>query len=80
MDPHVIVIAGSNDHLQSRGLLSHLTDGLIRSNEVLLDAILTFFLAMTELETSVQQRDFIKNVVKIIFVLSPGYATLPEPL
>ena len=26
MDPQVIVITGSNDHLQSRGLLSRLTD------------------------------------------------------
>ena len=35
--------------------------------------------AMTEVEESVQ-RHFTKNVVKIIFVLSPGYATLPEHL
>ena len=35
--------------------------------------------AMTEVEASVQ-RHFARNVVKIIFVLSPGYATLPEPL
>ena len=34
MDLQVIVIAGSNDHLQSRGLLSRLTDGSIPSNEV----------------------------------------------
>ena len=34
---------------------------------------------MTEVETSVQQ-NFTKNVVKIIFVSSRGYATLPEPL
>ena len=26
MEPQVIVVAGSNDHLQSRGLLSRLTD------------------------------------------------------
>ena len=35
--------------------------------------------AMTELEASVQLH-FTKNMVKIVFVLSPGYATLPEPL
>ena len=35
MDPQVIVITGSNDHLQSRGLLSRLTDGSIPSNEVI---------------------------------------------
>ena len=79
MDPQVIVIAGSNDHLQSEGLLSRLTDESIPSNEVIGKAIMTLLLAMTEVEASVQ-RHFTKNVVKIFFVLSPGYATLPEPL
>ena len=79
MDPQVIVIAGSNDHQQSDGLLSRLTDGPIPSNEVIGKAIMTLLSAMTEVEASVQ-RHFTKNVVKIIFVLSPGYATLSEPL
>ena len=35
MEPQVIVIAGSYDRLQSRGLLSRLTDGSIPSNEVI---------------------------------------------
>ena len=35
MDPQVIIIAGSNDHLQSRGLLSRLTDGSNPSKEVI---------------------------------------------
>ena len=35
MEPQVIVVAGANDHLQSRGLLSRLTDGSIPSNEVI---------------------------------------------
>ena len=78
MEPQVIVIAGSNDHLQSRGLLSRLTDGSIPSNEVIGEAIMTLLSAITEVEASVQ-RHFTKNVVKIIFVLSPGYAALPEP-
>ena len=79
MDPQVIVIAGLNDHLQSRGLLSRLTDGSIPSNEVIGEVIMTLLSAMTEVEASVQ-RHFTKNMVKIIFVLSPGYTTLPEPL
>ena len=79
MDPQVIRIAGSNDHLQSRGLLSRPTDGSIPSNEVMGEAIMAFLSAMTEVETSVQ-RHFTKKVVKIVFVLSPGYAALPEPL
>ena len=79
MEPQVIVIAGSNDPLQSRGLLPRLTDGSIPSNEVIGEAIMTLLSAMTEVEASVQ-RHFTKNVVKVIFVFSPGYAGLPEPL
>ena len=79
MEPQVIVVAGSNDHLQSRGLLSHLTDGSIPSNEVIGEAIMTLLSAMAEVETAAKQR-FTQNVVKVVFVLSPGYAALPEPL
>ena len=35
MEPQVIVVVGSNDHLQSRGLLTRLTDGSIPSNGVI---------------------------------------------
>ena len=79
MDPQLIIIAGSNDHLQSRGLLTRLMNGSIPSNEVMGEAIMTLMSTMTEAETSIQQR-FTRNVVKIVFILSPGYATLPEPL
>ena len=75
----MIVVAGSNDHLQSRGLLSRLTDGSIPNNEVMGEAIMTLHSAMAEIEASVKQR-FTQNVVKVVFVLSPGYAALPEPL
>ena len=79
MDPQVIVINSSNDHLQSIGLLSRLTDGSTPSNEVIVETIMTMLSDMTKVEASVQ-RHFTKNVLKINFVLSPGYATLPEPL
>ena len=79
MEPHLIVVAGSNDHLQSRGLLTRLTDGSIPSNEVIGEAIMTLLSAMAEVETAAKQR-FTQNVVKMVFVLSPGYAALPEPL
>ena len=49
------------------------------STEVLTEAIMTLLSGMTEVETSVQQR-FTKNAVKIVFVISPGYAALPEQL
>ena len=79
MEPQVIVVAGSNDHLQSRGLLSRLTDGSIPSNEVIGEAIMPLLSAMAEVETSAKQ-SFTQNVVKVVFMLSPGYAALPEPL
>ena len=72
MDPQVLVIAGAKDHLQSRGLPTRLKDKSDSSNEVMGEA-------MTKVETSVRQR-FTKNVVKIVFVLSSGYAALPKPL
>ena len=79
MEPQVIIIAGSNDHLQSRGLLSRLTDGSIPSNEVIGEAIMTLLTAMVEVEATAKQR-FTQNVVMVVFVLSPGYAALPEHL
>ena len=50
IDPQVIVNAGSNDHLQSRGLWSRLTDGSIPSKEIIREAIMTLLSAMTEVE------------------------------
>ena len=79
MDPQVMIMAGSNDHLQSRGLLARLTDGSVPSNEVMGEAIMTLLLAMAEVQAAVRQR-FTRMAVKIVFVLSPGYAALPEPL
>ena len=40
---------------------------------------MTLLSAMAEVETAAKQR-FTQNVVKVVFVLSPGYAALPEPL
>ena len=71
MDPQVTIIASSHDHLQSRGS--------VPSNEVMGEAILTLLSAMAEMQVAVRQH-FARNAVKIVFVLSPGYAALPEPL
>ena len=79
MEPQVIVVAGSNDHQQSRGLFSRLTDGSTPRIEVIGEGIMTLLSAMAEVETSVKQR-FTQNVLKVVFVLSPGFAALPEPL
>ena len=74
-----MIIAGFNDHLQSRGLLARLTDGSVPSNEVMGESIMTLFSAMAEVQVAVRQR-FTRNVEMIAFVLSPGYAALSEPL
>ena len=79
MDPEIIIIAGLNDDLRSRKLMTRRTDGSVPSNVVMGEAIMTLLSGMTEVETSVQQL-FTKNVRNIFFVLSPGYAALPEPL
>ena len=79
VDPEIVIIAGSNDHLQSRGLLNALVDGSVPSSEAVGEAIMTLLSAMLEAERSVRQ-SFATQIVKIIFVLSPCYALLPEPL
>ena len=40
---------------------------------------MTLLSAMAEVQVAVRQR-FIRNTVKIVFVLSPRYAAMPEPL
>ena len=79
MDPYVVIIAGSNDHLQSRGLLNALVDGSIPSSEAVGEAIMTLLSVMVEAERSIRQ-SFARQLVKRIFVMSPGYALLREPL
>ena len=45
MDPQVVVISGSNDHLQCRGLLISLVDGSCPNTEVIEEAIMTLLSA-----------------------------------
>ena len=78
MEPQVIVIAGSNYHLQSRGLLSRLTDGSIPSNEVIGEAIMTILSAMADVETSVRQC-FTQNVVKVVLCYHQGTSHCQKP-
>ena len=81
LDPEVVIVAGSNDHLQSRGLLNALIDGSTPCSEAVGEAIMTLISlsAMTDAEKSIR-RCFARQLVKVIFVLSPGYASLPETL
>ena len=73
VDPEVVIIAESYDHLHSRGLLNALIDGSTPSSEAVGEG------SMTEAEKSINQC-FASQLVMVIFVLSPGIASLPEPL
>ena len=79
MDPQAVIKAGSNDHLQTRGLLNGLVDGSSASSEVIEGAIKTLLCTMMEAEKSIQ-RCFAMKLVKVVFILFPGNALLPEPL
>ena len=74
LDSEVVIKVGSIDHLQSRGLLTALIDGSTPSSEAVGEAIMTLLSAMLEAERS------IRRIFVLIFVQSPGYALLPEPL
>ena len=78
VDPEVVTIAGSNDDLQSRGLLNALIDGFTTSAEAVREAIMKRLSAMLEAKKSIRQ-GIARQLVKVIFVLSPGYASLPQP-
>ena len=64
MDPQVMIIAGYNDHLHSRGLLARLTDRSVPSNEVMGEAIVTLLSAMAEMQVAVRQR-FTRNASRL---------------
>ena len=55
MDPQVVIIAGSNDHLQGRGLLSSRVEGLYMNTEVIGGAIMTLLSAMLDAKKSIQR-------------------------
>ena len=76
LDPEVVIVAGSNDHLQIRGLLNTLIDGSTPSSEAVGEAIMTLLSAMTEAEKSIRQR-FARQLVKVICLeVMPRY---PNP-
>ena len=71
LDLEVVIVAGSNDHLQRRGLLNALIDGFTPSPEAVGEAIMTLLSDMTEAEKLIRQC-FARQLVKVIFVLCPG--------
>ena len=79
VDPEVVIIAGSNDHLQSRELLNALIDGSNPSSEAVGEAIMTLLSTMKESE-KLKRKCFARHLVKVFFMLSHGYALLPQHL
>ena len=77
VDPEVVILAVSNDNLQSRGLLNALVDGSVPSSDAAGEAILTLLSTMMEAERSIRQ-SFAWQLSPAM--LSPCYALLPEPL
>ena len=69
MVPQFVIRSGSNDHLQSTGLLKTLVDGPCPNTEVIGEAIVVAEKSM--------QRCLARQLVKFVFILSPGYTSLP---
>ena len=68
IDPEEEIVNGANDHLQNPELLNGLTDGTTPDCNRTGEAV--------EVGDSLRTC-FRRKVVRLIFVLSPGYATLP---
>ena len=75
----MIVFAGINDHLHSRGFLSRLRDPTTAENAVW-PAIKDILESMGEVVDATKQGSFTKVTPRVVFALSPGYAHLPDGL
>ena len=79
MNPITIVFAGINVFLHSRGLLSRLREPTMPQNAVW-PAIKDILESMGEVMVVLKEGVFQKITPKPVFVLSPGYAHLPDGL
>ena len=79
MNPITIVIAGMNDHLQSRGFLSRLREPTTAKGAVW-PAIKDIPESMGEVVDTLKEDAFTKIRPRAVFALSPGYAHLPDGL
>ena len=74
MNPITIVFAGINEHLHSRGFLSRLRDPTTAENAVW-PAIKDILESMGEVVDATKEGSFNKITPRIVFALSPGYAS-----
>ena len=79
MNPITIVFAGINDHLHSRGFLSRVREPTTAEDAVL-PAIKDILESMGEILDALKEGAFTKITPKAAFLLSPGYAHLPDGL
>ena len=76
-EPELLLYAGMNDHLHAAGLLEHLKKDAPTPKKVW-EAIQTLFAAMIEVQENVTSRFGAKT--KVVFLSSPGYASMPPAL
>ena len=79
MNPITIVFAGINDHLQSKGHLSRLREPAMAEAVVWL-AIRDVQKSIIEIMDVLKEGGFQKKFPKTVFLLSPGYAHIPDGL
>ena len=77
MDPELVIIAGSIEHLHSRGLLNALVDGSVPSSEAVGEAIMGLLSAMMQAERLIRQSSA-RQLVKIILCCLPTTPYCPN--
>ena len=76
-EPELLLFAGMNDHLHAAGLLEQLK-GDEPTPKKIWEAIQTLFAAMNEVQENVSSRFGLET--KVVFMRSPGYASMPPAL
>ena len=76
-EPELLLFAGMNDHLHATGFLEQLK-GDEPAPKKIWEAIQTLFAAMNEVHESVTSRFGSKT--RVVFMTSPGYASMPPAL
>ena len=76
-EPELLLFAGMNDHLHVAGLLEPLGSGQPTSKKIW-EAIQTLLDSMNEVQVLVASR--LGSKTKVVFALSPGYASMPPAL
>ena len=79
MNPIIVVFAGINDHILSRGFLRRLREPTTAEDAVW-PAIKIILESMGEVVDTLKEGAFLKITPRAVFALSPGFAYLPDGL